>query len=180
MNINLYTSHVPILRSEAKKFEALSLSLLLLLLLLWVFWWESSLIWIKSKREGLFRRCKPSGLSSSSKGLYISFCCRDWCSCSCLCLCLDRLLNSKEDFSTSSNTAFFINSTIDSFFLSFLFFFFFLKKKKLLDSAYNKNFFNFVQFQYPCRWHVPPYKIATWQTRCLICLSRTSLLPSSE
>ena len=36
MNINLYTSHVPILRSEANKFEALSLLLLLLLLLLMV------------------------------------------------------------------------------------------------------------------------------------------------
>ena len=70
-----YTSHVPIFRTDPGKFEALSLSQVPLgsflhrVANLEAFSWES-LIWIKSKRDGLFRRRKPSGLGSS-KGLHI-------------------------------------------------------------------------------------------------------------
>lgn len=71
-----YTSHEPILRSEAGKFEALSLSAAAVAALLSLFTpeltfsfccavpWES-FIWIKSNREGLFLRRKPKGLGSS-------------------------------------------------------------------------------------------------------------------
>lgn len=68
------TSQVPIFKTVAGKFEALSLeSAVAAAEALWSFFLESccceSLIWIKSKREGLFFRRKPRGLGSS-KGLY--------------------------------------------------------------------------------------------------------------
>lgn len=76
----MYTSQVPILRIEAGKLDALSFSeepegpVPFWSFLPWVavalgeLAWES-LIWINSKREGLFLNFNPKGLGSSN-GLY--------------------------------------------------------------------------------------------------------------